>query len=513
MARQALLPTNGASIPGAIEIYFDTHVSFGGDPNDNHVQININGVERLLVANPGVDLSSGEWLNAQVVVERAEGGIKVSLILTDAGGSPVTAIDPFFIGGVDLEAYRPAFYGNQTSLIANQDIDNVSLVMTPAAAANPPLVLGDVVNGTIPVAGAVQRYSFTLTEPTSVAVDTLTNNGNLFWQITGPIEAAAARRFTNTNSFETNNENPVLELPAGTYELVVSASGATTGSFSLRVFDLADAAPIALGAAQDLTLTPGNRTEAYSFTGTAGQQLFLDHITGSNDPYWRIIDPQGRMIFNAMRVGDLAPVMLELDGTYTLLVEGRIGTSAPQTLQFAVHDMAVATAAMTLGTTVAGNLPTPGATSRYTFSLSADTYLLFDSLLSNAAFTWSLSGPRGTIDGGDFRNSDANDRTRNTAMFAAAGDYVLTIDGNGDTTGDFAFRLLILPRPPIWPSPPISPRLCPNRPGPTFIPLLELRAKRSISTLCPTTAMACGGCSTVWAIRWRSPISIPISGW
>src|SRR3546814_4190515 len=30
------------------------------------------------------------------------------------------------------------------------------------------------------------------------------------------------------------------------------------------------------------------------------------------------------------------------------------------------------------------------------------------------------------------------------AFFAAAGDYVLTVDGTGDTAGDFAFRLLDL---------------------------------------------------------------------
>src|SRR3546814_7654226 len=89
---------------------------------------------------------------------------------------------------------------------------------------------------------------------------------------------------------------------------------------------------IALGEAQSITLNPGNVTQAFRFDAGAGNRLFFDHIGGSTDPYWRLIDPRGQVVFGPSRVGDIEEPPLPLTGTYTLLVEGRIPTGAPQTL-------------------------------------------------------------------------------------------------------------------------------------------------------------------------------------
>ena len=42
---------------------------------------------------------------------------------------------------------------------------------------------------------------------------------------------------------------------------------------------------------QSVTLTPGNRTAIYKFTAGAGQKLYFDNVSGSTDPYARLIDP------------------------------------------------------------------------------------------------------------------------------------------------------------------------------------------------------------------------------
>ncbi|MGE1135154.1 hypothetical protein, partial [Bacillus velezensis] len=77
-----------------------------------------------------------------------------------------------------------------------------------------------------------------------------------------------------------------------------------TGSFSFRLASLADGTAINLNETQDLTLTPGNLTEIYRFDAMAGQALFFDLLSGSNDPFWRLIDPAGNLVFNTTRVGD-----------------------------------------------------------------------------------------------------------------------------------------------------------------------------------------------------------------
>src|SRR3546814_13606208 len=87
----------------------------------------------------------------------------------------------------------------------------------------------------------------------------------------------------------------------------------------------------------------------------------------STDPYWRLIDPRGQVVFGPSRVGDIEEPPLPLTGTYTLLVEGRIPTGAPQTLDFRVGAMSDGSAALTLGERTAGTLAAAGARLRSAF--------------------------------------------------------------------------------------------------------------------------------------------------
>src|SRR3546814_13512107 len=110
-------------------------------------------------------------------------------------------------------------------------------------------------------------------------------------------------------------------LQPGTYTLAISANGAATGSYAFRLLSLAERTPIALGEAQSITLNPGNVTQAFRFDAGAGNRLFFDHIGGSTDPYWRLIDPRGQVVFGPSRLGDLEEPPPPLTGTYPLLVE------------------------------------------------------------------------------------------------------------------------------------------------------------------------------------------------
>src|SRR3546814_20473124 len=79
------------------------------------------------------------------------------------------------------------------------------------------------------------------------------------------------------------------------------------------------------------------------------------------------------------------------------MIEGRVATSAPQTMSFRVAPMTDANAALTLGATTPGTLALPGDRMRYSFTLAEDALLLFDSLTNNGSLNWTLTGPSGVI--------------------------------------------------------------------------------------------------------------------
>lgn len=181
-----LLVTPEANLAGALGIGFDTLSN--GEVNANHISIHYNGVKLTDIADPGLTLASGDWARARILVERTDGGSLLTIELTPQGGATVAAVTDFFVPGMELEAGRLVLGASQGGATADQDFDNFAIAMTAAAQPMTPLALNDAVSGSIAVAGAVQRYEFTLTEETAVIFDALTNNSALRWQISGPTQ-------------------------------------------------------------------------------------------------------------------------------------------------------------------------------------------------------------------------------------------------------------------------------------------------------------------------------------
>ena len=92
---------------------------------------------------------------------------------------------------------------------------------------------------------------------------------------------------------------------------------------------------------------------------------------------------------------------------------------------------------------VLGSVDQAGQVVSHQFTLAASTLLYFDSLTYNGSMRWSLSGPNGqVVSDRSFSQSDSSDGS--SFYNLAAGDYTLTVDAQGDTTGSFAFRLFDL---------------------------------------------------------------------
>jgi hypothetical protein len=94
---------------------------------------------------------------------------------------------------------------------------------------------------------------------------------------------------------------------------------------------------------------------------------------------------------------------------------------------------------------VDGRIDVPGEVDKYSFNLKNDVRIVFDSLTPNDQLQWSLNGPNGAVvPPTGLGSADGDTLGGSTALDLKAGDYTLSVDGVGDKTGDYSFRLVDL---------------------------------------------------------------------
>jgi hypothetical protein len=181
-----------------------------------------------------------------------------------------------------------------------------------------------------------------------------------------------------------------------------------------------------------------------------GQSVYFDLQTGgSTETLWRLTDPHGDTVFQNGFFFDAGTVTLTQGGDYTLtlLHRGKTGSSYVLKL-WAVP--APERFPLTLGDTVAENLPapgagrieSPGAFDEYAFTATAGQALFLD-LLSGGTpgLTWQLLDPDGApVFSAGFFFDQA------TAPLAKSGTYTLRIGrADSDYAGAYGFRVTASP--------------------------------------------------------------------
>ena len=312
---------------------------------------------------------------------------------------------------------------------------------------NTPLVLGSLVSAGIDVPSERDNYTFTLTQPTQVYFDSLTNDGRIKWRLTGPAGTLVSNRQFTASDGRFAQGSTTLNLVPGDYTLTVSGDSSVIAPYQFRLSDLATATPLTPGTPVTSVRDPANETLLYQFDAAAGDRFFFDLVAGTaiDDPFWKLVDPFGNLLFRReFRFTDFADVdvlTLAQPGTYTLLVEGGITDTAANTSTINVQPAPISSSAMVLGEVVSGAITGAGEQDQYTFTLGNGALLDFDSLANSNLLTWTLTGPSGTVvsnrqltfsDGATFANPVVN---------AVAGDYSLTVDGIGAAVGPYSFRL------------------------------------------------------------------------
>ena len=126
-----------ANAPGAIGVGFDVYQNAPGDLSANEVSINFNNALRGQFSAGTVNLASGQWIHARIVVRPGGGQSNVSVFLTPLGGAEVAIVSNFAVAGLvpfESRAYFGARTGGQS---AHHDVTNVSVTY-----AGDPAVVG-----------------------------------------------------------------------------------------------------------------------------------------------------------------------------------------------------------------------------------------------------------------------------------------------------------------------------------------------------------------------------------
>ncbi len=327
-----------------------------------------------------------------------------------------------------------------------------------------PMTLGALLSSAIDVAGEVDQYIFTVSDPVSVVLD-IQSSLNMVWSLTGPKGAIVVNRaFTGTDSGQFS-PSPVMVLDEpGIYQFRVQGNGGTTGSYNLRLVDIATATPLTPGTPVSGSLNPGLETDFYKFDATAGERFFFDDLSQSGGTiYWRLIDPLGRQVF-LNSFNNVEPFAVSLTGTYTLTIEGQYTNASPINYSFNVQKVTDTTTALTIGATVNAAIAHAGQQNAFTFSLATAAQLYFDTFTGDGNLVWSLVGPLGTlISGRNFTSSDSGQFGSSPVMTLGAGDYRIIVDGLAERVTGYSFRLLdVAAATPITPGTPVSGSLSPG---------------------------------------------------
>jgi large repetitive protein len=159
-----------------------------------------------------------------------------------------------------------------------------------------------------------------------------------------------------------------VKLGAGEYYLVMQGNNLADKNYKMRlVTPEFTTTPLTLN-----TLVTGNISEAgeqdtYTFSGTAGQQLTLDTITGTGNATVRIYDQYGEAIFNStLSFQSDALILLKETGNYKVVIDGYDSITEPYS--FRLLDARTSAISINLDTDIIGQLSTGQETQFYQFT-------------------------------------------------------------------------------------------------------------------------------------------------
>ena len=321
----------------------------------------------------------------------------------------------------------------------------VAVTTTPTDA----LTLGTPVTGTIALPGAEHAYTFTGTAGDSIFFDGRGPNSNLTEYLYDPDGNQVSPSGTNTS----NDAGPYRLTASGIYRLVIEPYAyysAATGPYNFDLHDIATATSLTLNAPITGTLASGLADDVYTFTGAAGQDLFIQDLADQNqyEAYYTLYGPNNQYLTASYTDPNYGGTFVKLPatGSYTLVVAGQSATVALNTYSLGAYLSTPTAATLTANTPVTGTIGQPGAQVTYSFSGIAGHQYEFDGQgPAGSNLRESIYDPFGNyVSNGGVVTSDYG-----PYPFTTTGTYTLVVSAPSTAdTGPYAFNLLDLTAPP-----------------------------------------------------------------
>ncbi|BAZ19040.1 YD repeat protein (plasmid) [Calothrix sp. NIES-4071] len=300
-----------------------------------------------------------------------------------------------------------------------------------------PLTLNQITNGTITKRGENDTYTFAGAIGQQLYFDALDGTVS---GLTMKLLAPSGRQIDSWGAQSNRGFEYLTLTETGTYQLIVDGNGETTGNYKFRVWDRAAATSINLNTTYTGSFD-NNRleTDIYRFNGTAGQYLYIDNINGSYYDSWYLYSPGGKIVTSNQQNTD-SELALTATGEYMLVMQG--GTYGNTNYTFHIATPEFVTTPLTLNQITNGTITLRGENDTYTFNGTVGQQLYFDALNSNVPnFSVKLYSP----DGQELYSARVeNDRSpipSEQLTLTQTGAYRLEINGDGDATGNYSFRL------------------------------------------------------------------------
>jgi hypothetical protein len=344
--------------------------------------------------------------------------------LLDPFGNPVFSTDAATdVGATVLPRggkYMLRVHGRSSTATGSYQFNLLDL-----AADSSPLTLGTTVSDTLP-AFQLKTYQFSGTVGERVFYDGLGSPSlQIYASLDGP--SGSVFHFSQPGT----QGGPNILPSTGTYTLTIFSNDPSSGAYSFNLRNAAETiAPLTLGTPITGTLANPGDGAAYTFTGTAGERVFLIYKPAVNSAIsFNLQGPDGEQLFIQ---GAASPIVLPVTGPYTLVSTGSF--LATGGYSFNLRQPAFPITPLTLGTPITGTLANPGDQAVYTFTGTAGQHIAFETLLPGfAGFNVHLVSPSSLIN---------QEFAADTGLLTLPenGTYSLTISSGG--TGNYAFQLL-----------------------------------------------------------------------
>ncbi|MEC4811705.1 MAG: Ig-like domain-containing protein [Scytonema sp. PMC 1069.18] len=329
-----------------------------------------------------------------------------------------------FTGTYTLAIY--GFDGNQVDYqfqVITPDTNTTSLTL---GSNDTPHIISDAISEK----GEQDVYTFSGSIGQRLSFDTITNG---YYTTRAYLYSPSGITIFNRDLSE-QNVGPFTLTENGTYRLVIDGNGEQTDAYSFSMLDVGLDNQIALDTDISGQLDPGQRTHFYQFEGTAGERLYLDSLTDAPNTYWDLVGPGDGIVRNTHISSDFEAT-LHSTGTYTLAIYGF--NDRPVDYKFRVITPDTQSETLIFNNTVSGEITEKGEQDVYTFNGTLGQRLYFDPYNGSSNIAIQLVDPSGfEVTSGNTSSDSAPIVLRET------GTYRLIIDGHGDTTGNYGFRLV-----------------------------------------------------------------------